>query len=166
MDALVNLLNLPSIKELEEELRTKENIVIRRAMTPDMYRVLEFVDKNSGLSAKGEATVAFSHQPVTLYIATYYDEIVGYACYDCTFKGFFGPTRVLDKWQKKGIGKALLVKSLEGLRELGYIYAIIGFVGPMDFYKKAVGAIEIPNSTPAGYKDFLPLCKKNDDWSY
>lgn len=162
MDMLVNLLNLPDVTEIEEKLK-EENIVIRRAITPDMYRVLEFIEKNSGLSAKGEATVCFSHQPVTLYIATYYDKIVGYACYEATFRSFFGPTCVLDEYQGKKIGKLLLVKALEGLRDMGYIYAAIGCVGPVEFYKKCVGAIEIPNSTPGGYKDFLALCKKEDD---
>ena len=79
MDMLVNLLNLPDVTEIEEKLK-EENIVIRRAITPDMYRVLEFIEKNSGLSAKGEATVCFSHQPVTLYIATYYDKSVRISC--------------------------------------------------------------------------------------
>ncbi len=162
MDMLVNLLDLPFIGEEERKLRNEENVVIRRAVTPDMYRVLDFIEKYSTLSAKGEATVAFSHQPVTLYIATYYDEIVGYACYEATFRSYFGPLRVRDDWQKKGIGKLLLIKSLEGLRDMGYIYGVIGFVGPVDFYKKAVNAVEIPNSTPGGYRDMLSLNRRKD----
>ncbi len=162
MDMLVNLLDLPSISEDEKRLRDEENVVIRRAVTPDMYRVLDFIEKNSTLSAKGEATVAFSHQPVTLYIATYYDEIVGYACYEATFRSFFGPLRVRDDWQKKGIGRLLLIKALEGLRDMGYIYGVIGFVGPAGFYRKTVGAVEIPGSTPGGYRDMLSLNRRKE----
>ncbi len=162
MDMLVNLLDLPSIEEDERKLREKESVVIRRAVTPDMYRVLDFIEKYSTLSAKGEATVAFSHQPVTLYIASYYDEIVGYACYEATFRSYFGPLRVKDEWQKKGIGRLLLIKALMGLRDMGYIYGVIGFVGPVDFYRTTVGAVEIPNSTPGGYRDMLFLNRKKE----
>jgi predicted N-acetyltransferase YhbS len=55
-----------------------------------------------------------------------------------------------------GLGKALLFKSLEALRDLGYAYAIIGGVGPKEFYAKACGAIEIPGSDPGIYTDLLP----------
>ena len=55
-----------------------------------------------------------------------------------------------------GLGKALLLKSLEGLRELGYAYGIIGGVGPKEFYVKNCGAIEIPGSDPGTYIDLLP----------
>ena len=37
----------------------------------------------------------------------------------------------------------------------GYAYAIIGAVGPAEFYKKAVGAIKIENSWPGIYNDIL-----------
>lgn len=70
---------------------------------------------------------------------------------------FFGPTRVLDEYQGQGIGKALLIKSLEGLRELGYAYAVIGSVGPVEFYAKCCNAIIIPDSKPGIYKDFLKI---------
>lgn len=152
---LVNLLELPSCEALIKELKEKENVVIRRAMTPDMYEILDFVEKTTGIYAKGEATVCFSRTPVSLFIATREDKILGYACYEATNKDFFGPTEVLESEQKKGIGKALLIKSLEGLREMGYAYAIIGSAGPTSFYEKCVGAISIPNSTPGIYKDFL-----------
>ena len=57
--------------------------------------------------------------------------------------------------QHKGIGKALLLASLWGLREMGYVYGIIGAAGPVDFYQKTVGAIIIPDSEPGIYVDLL-----------
>ncbi len=47
------------------------------------------------------------------------------------------------------------IASLRGLVELGYAYAIIGGVGPADFYASCAGAIPIPNSTPGVYTDML-----------
>ena len=55
----------------------------------------------------------------------------------------------------QGIGTALLIASLWGLRELGYVYAVIGGAGPTDFYQRAVGAIVIPDSEPGIYVDLL-----------
>jgi hypothetical protein len=41
------------------------------------------------------------------------------------------------------------------LKLKGYGYAIIGSVGPTDFYRKAVGAVEIPDLTPGIWKNWL-----------
>jgi GNAT superfamily N-acetyltransferase len=102
-----------------------------------------------------ETSVGFAHQPVTIYIATIEGRIVGFAAYECTRRGFFGPTGVADDARGRGIGKALLLAGLHAMRELGYVYAIIGGVGPVDFYQKTVGAILIPDSEPGIYTDFL-----------
>lgn len=161
-DMLVPLLSLPSCEELCEKLYREENIVIRRAMIPDMYRVLEFVEKNSGLSAKGEAAVCFTNKPVTCFIATRYDEILGYSCCEATARDYFGPTHVLDSERGKSIGKALLIRALEALKDMGYVYAIIGGAGPFGFYEKCVKAVKIENSTPGFYKDMLSLNRKKD----
>jgi hypothetical protein len=57
--------------------------------------------------------------------------------------------------RKRGVGAALLVACLNAMRDSGYGYAIIGWVGPREFYAKTVGAIEIPDSTPGIYRDLL-----------
>ena len=152
-DMLVRLYALP--EEAGHALPSVEDVQIRRAMAPDKLRVLEWVKANSGISAAGECDVCFSHQPISCFIATRGKEILGYACYDATARDFFGPTRVLDSEQGKGIGKALLLRSLASMRDEGYGYAIIGGVGPQEFYKKCVDAILIPDSTPGLYRDFL-----------
>jgi predicted N-acetyltransferase YhbS len=62
---------------------------------------------------------------------------------------------VREDMRGRGIGKALLLACLWGLREMGYVYGIIGGVGPVKFYQHTVGAIEIPDSTPGIYEDRL-----------
>lgn len=162
-DMLVKLLDLPTEEPLLKRLEA-EGIAIRRAMAPDKFRVVEWVREHSGLSAAGECDVCFSHTPISCYIATLGANILGYACYDATAPDFFGPTRVLDACQGKGIGKALLVRSLWAMREEGYAYAIIGGVGPAAFYEKTVGAVLIPDTTPGIYKDFLGgLARKEEE---
>jgi predicted N-acetyltransferase YhbS len=93
---------------------------------------------------------------VSCFIATRDREILAFACYDTTAKGYFGPTGVAEAARGSGIGKALLFRSLHALRESGYAYAIIGGVGPKEFYAKACGAIEIPGSDPGIYAGLLP----------
>jgi len=153
-DMLVNLLNLPPHEELLARLE-RDGIRIHRALAPDKHRVVEWVAQHSTRSAAGECDVSFSRMPITCYLASRGADILGYACYDATAPNFFGPTRVLDSEQGKGLGKALLLKSLHSMREAGYVYAIIGGVGPAEFYEKAVGAFLIPDSTPGIYRDFL-----------
>lgn len=55
----------------------------------------------------------------------------------------------------RGVGKALLLECLFALREMGYVYGIIGRAGPIEFYQKFVGAVVIPDSDPGIYSDLL-----------
>jgi hypothetical protein len=45
--------------------------------------------------------------------------------------------------------------SLTAMRDAGYGYAIIGGVGPAEFYRRTVGAIKIPDSNPGIYAEML-----------
>ncbi|MGD1821895.1 MAG: GNAT family N-acetyltransferase [Pleomorphochaeta sp.] len=155
-DMLVRLYDLPDSRKLISKLE-EENIKIIRALSPDKYPILDWIEKHSSIFAKGEASVCFSNKPISIFLAVKEKEIIGYACYNATKLNFFGPTRVLDTFQGKGIGKALLIEALKAMRNEGYGYAIIGGVGPKDFYKKCVNAIEIPGSNPGIYKDFLGM---------
>ena len=154
MDMLVNLMTLPEEPALPAELH------IRRAMAPDKLTIVDWVKEHSGPSAAGECDVCFAHTPISCYVATRGGDILGYACYNATAPDFFGPTRVLDEEQGKGLGKALLLRCLHAMRDEGYIYAIIGGVGPVAFYEKCVGAHVIPDSTPGAYKDFLGAIRR------
>jgi GNAT superfamily N-acetyltransferase len=100
-------------------------------------------------------SVGFANKPISVYIATIDRRLVGFAAYECTRRAFFGPTGVLESARGKGIGKALLFAALFGLREMGYVYAIIGGAGPVRFYQKTVDAIVIPDSEPGIYADSL-----------
>ena len=153
-DMLVNLLNLPDVNDLCHKLE-KNGIKVSRAMAPDMYKILDYVEKEFGKAWKGEATVCFSRNPVSCFVASKDNEVIGFACYEATMRDFFGPTGVSEKYQHMGIGTALLILSLQGLRDMGYAYAVIGGVGPREFYEKAVGAKVIEGSDPGIYKDML-----------
>ena len=76
-------------------------------------------------------------------------------CWDATAANFFGPTGVHPRARNKGVGKALLFACLEDMRAQGFAYAIIGGVGPAEFYAKAVGAVAIEGSAPGIYRGLL-----------
>jgi predicted N-acetyltransferase YhbS len=77
---------------------------------------------------------------------------VGFACYDATALGYFGPIGVDQAHRKKGTGKALLAACLLDMKLKGYGYAIVGAVKETAFFEKTVGAVEIPGSTPGLYR--------------
>ncbi len=157
-DMLVKLYELPDEQERKKNLQ-EQGFFFRRALAPELNLVTDWVQHHFGKLWASEAQVSFSRQPVSCYLAIFEKQIIGFACYETTCRGFFGPTAVLPEFRKKGIGKILLLESLKALREMGYGYAIIGGVGPKDFYKRAVRAILIEGSNPGIYKGLL----KNED---
>jgi|SRR6185503_18502815 len=148
-DLLVNLLKLPPIEPLDAKIR------IRRAQPFELSIVRQFIQQNFSATWADEASVGFANKPVSVFIAIMDNKLVGFAAYECTRRGFFGPTGVIESARGLGIGKALVVSGLIGLRELGYVYAIVGAAGPVRFYQKAVGAIVIPDSEPGIYIGLL-----------
>lgn len=153
-DMLVSLLDLPDVRDLYESLQQK-GIRIQRAMSPDKHRIVKWVQHHFGDGFSGECDASFSHHPISCFLAVKDNQILGFACYDSTYPDYFGPTAVLESQRGLGLGKALLVRSLEAMRDSGYAYAIIGGVGPAEFYSKCVGATMIPNSSPGIYRDLL-----------
>jgi len=152
-DLLVKLYDLP---EPGAGRALPDGVMVRRALALERAQVLDWVMRSFNERWASECAVAFSGQPVTTWIAVREGAIVGFACADATAKGFFGPTGVAEAERGKGIGAALLLAALRGMREAGYAYAIIGWVGPVGFYAKNCGAIEIPDSTPGVYRNILP----------
>jgi GNAT superfamily N-acetyltransferase len=153
-DMLVNLLRLPPVEPLLDQTG-QAGINVRRAQVFEITTVRAFVLQHFSAGWADEISVGFSNKPVSVYLATRERRVIGFAAYECTRRAFFGPTGVLDEERGRGLGTALLVAALWGLREMGYVYGIIGSAGPADFYTRTVGAIPIPGSDPGIYTDLL-----------
>src|ERR1700730_6975389 len=153
-DLLVNLLKLPQLAPLVKEVSV-DAITIRSAQPFEITHVRQFIEENFSVAWADETSVGFANKPVTVVIATREGRVIGFAGYECTRKAFFGPTGVSASERSQGVGNTLLIASLWGLRELGYVYGIIGGAGPVEFYKESVGAILIPDSEPGIYEDLL-----------
>ena len=156
---LVRLYDIPDSAALYQEVK-ESGITLRRARAFEKHTVAAFVRTHFSEKWISEAEISLTRQPIACFIATRDQQIIGFACFDTTQRGFFGPTGVSESARGLarglGLGKALLFRSLEGLRDLGHAYAIIGGVGPKEFYAKNCGAIEIPGSDPGTYTDLLP----------
>jgi GNAT superfamily N-acetyltransferase len=142
-DLLCSLVDLPPVAPLLADLRAR-SVTIRRPNPWEQTPLRTFIEAHFTRGWADEAAVCFHHQPITGFVAHAEGAIIGFAVYECTRRNYFGPTGVDPKWRGAGVGKALFLACLAGLRELGYTYAIIGDAGPVDFYQRTVGAVAIP----------------------
>lgn len=148
MDLLVRLYDLPPAL-------THAEVRIRRAMPYETTHVVEWIAATFNREWADQAEIAFHRQPIGCVIATRDAKAVGFACWDATARGFFGPIGVDPALRRVGIGRALTLAALHEMRSAGYGYAIIGGAGDAAFYASVCGAIEIPGSSPGLYTDRL-----------
>jgi GNAT superfamily N-acetyltransferase len=150
-DLLVKLYDQPDPATIIAAL-ADVNIVVRRVMASEKYRLLEWVQARFGDGWAAECDVAFSRLPIACIIAVADGRIVGFACYDSTCLNFFGPIGVDPVLHHRGVGRAILLTTLQAMAHVGYAYAIIGGAGPSAFFETCAGAIPIANSTPGIYR--------------
>jgi GNAT superfamily N-acetyltransferase len=152
-DMLVKLYALPSLEAALASVASN-GVTLRRVLAPEKHVVLDWVRAHFA-SSVAEVETAFAQVPATCFIATRDDTVLGFACYDVTCPNFFGPEGVAAEERGRGVGRALLLAALHAQRAHGYAYAIIGGVGPAEFYAKTVGAVAIAGSTPGIYSGML-----------
>lgn len=150
-DMLVRLYDLPDPEGYYRRAR-EAGATIRRAEPWDRFALREFIEANFWGPWAAEADLAFSGHPITGYLAMVEGRIAGFAVYECSRRGFFGPTGVREDLRGCGLGAALLFRCLESMCEMGYGYAVIGGVGPQAFYEKVCGAFVIPGSETGIYR--------------
>lgn len=158
MDMLVKLYELKADPELDARI-AEQGITIRRVLAPELSALTAWIEPRFGSGWVAEATVATMRQPPTCFIAIQNDELIGFACHDATAKGFFGPTGVDTAARGNGVGHALLLTTLLDMYAQGYAYGVIGGAGPMEFYRRSVGAVPIEGSEPGIYRGMLPLAE-------
>ncbi|HEX8679277.1 MAG TPA: GNAT family N-acetyltransferase [Chthoniobacterales bacterium] len=148
-DLLVRLYNLPA--EADAALG------VRRAFSAERDLICAWVAENFNRSWASECAGCFTGGRPTCFVAVEDAQLAGFACYDTTARGIFGPIGVGEAARKRGLGRALLSATLRDMAAAGYAYAVIGWAAEdsLAFYQKAVDAIEIPESTPGFYRGML-----------
>jgi len=149
-DMLVRLYALPEPAAAIARAE-RSGMRIRRAERREREGLVAFVRTAFGEGWVAECLVAFDREPIACFVAIRGDTIRGFACHDVTCRNFFGPAGVAPDDRGQGTGAALTLAALAAMREAGYAYAIIGGVGPADFYARVAGAVPIAGSTPGIY---------------
>ncbi len=141
-DMITSLYTLP-------EMPDTGNVKIKRAFLADKTKILAFIRSHFSENWANEAEQAILQDVPKCFIAVENGEIIGFSCFDSSAKSFFGPIGVAESHRGKNVGTALLLRTLNAMREYGYAYAIIGWVtDAAEFYTKTVGATFIPNGNP------------------
>ena len=139
VDMAVDLNEADLETPIEDELRGA-GILLRRARIAEVQAAAEFALANFSENWRREVSHAARFDPPPLFVALRGDRIVGFAAYDVTGLARFGPTGVHPDHRRRGIGSALLKKCLCSIRDRGDSLATIGWVGPIDYYARAVNA--------------------------
>lgn len=161
MDLLVNLYSrrMETLRARAQDVQAE----IRVALPPEQHIIKDWVRTHFSEYWVSEVSAAMAHQPPGCLIATIEGRLVGFACYDATARGFFGPTGVSEDQRGKGIGLALFYQALVAMKALGYAYAVVGSAGPVDFYVNAAGAIPIPSDKEDIYQGLLRIKPQPED---
>lgn len=125
---------------------------IGRHFSPDWANGLAYAVGRSPCSL----FIAVERQPPDPARANLYDlpaeRLVGFACYDTSNRGMFGPMGVQPSHERRGIGRALLLSALHAMWADHYAYAVIGWAGPVEWYARTVGATLIAGSEPGPFR--------------
>jgi GNAT superfamily N-acetyltransferase len=121
--------------ESEEKKLSAEGIIFRRAEIVDKEKIINWLG-NKFPAWIGEVTEAFKNKPITLFICEHDENLTAFSVHEVNNKGtgWFGPMGTATELRGKGIGSILLHKCLRDLKEMGFVKAIIPWVGPIPFY--------------------------------
>lgn len=151
-DMLVKLYDLDDDRRFMAEQESR-GISIRKPIGPEKHLIIAWVSETFGPVWAAETDAALGNRPWTCFAAVKDAAFIGFACYDATAPGFFGPIGVAPPNRGNGTGRALLLACLLDMKLKGYGYAVVGAVTDTGFFKKTVGAVEIPDSTPGFYRN-------------
>ncbi|MCU7907178.1 MAG: GNAT family N-acetyltransferase [Candidatus Thiodiazotropha sp. (ex Epidulcina cf. delphinae)] len=139
------------------------DVTIRKPIGPDRPQLLSWAEMHFPALWVGELQHALANTPCSCFVAQRDSSLLGFACYDATALGYFGPLGVVENSRGMGIGRSLTKACLLDMRLKGYGYAVVGMAGSADLYRKIAGAVEIPDSYPGIYQATLKLAKNPDD---
>jgi GNAT superfamily N-acetyltransferase len=162
-DLLVKLFDLSNDWSFQSD-REGLGTLIRKPLGPERQLLIDWVRAAFGDGWASEMETALGNRPQTVFVAIKNEAPIGFACYDATALGFFGPIGIIEEHRREGTGKALLMACLLDMRLKGYGYAVIGWAEPADFYRATVGALEIPDggsARPSVYKTMLRYPKRS-----
>ncbi|MFI5932570.1 GNAT family N-acetyltransferase [Actinoplanes sp. NPDC051494] len=116
-------------------------VTVRRAALDDVPMLIAFALANFGEGWAGEIAHSVGRARAGCHVAFDKDgAMLGFAAYGSSRPSWFGPMGTDPAARGLGIGNLLLHRCLADQRAEGHDRVQIGWVGPLPFYAKAVGA--------------------------
>lgn len=137
---LVDLAVTDLATEGDEQRLAGAGIEVRRGRPEDEKALREWCDEKFGGSWGQEAAMALRKSPSTVHVAVRDGAFLGFAGHGMQRAAMFGPMGTDEAARGLGIGAVLLRRCLADQRDAGIAIAEIGWVGPVRFYSKTVGA--------------------------
>jgi len=121
--------------ESEEKKLLNEKITFRRAEISDEENIMKWLQEKFPAWI-GEVSSAYQNNPITIFICEHNGNLIAFSAHEGNNKGtgWFGPMGTNTELRGKGIGGILLKKCLKDMKEMGFVKAIIPWVGPIPFY--------------------------------
>ncbi len=121
--------------EAEVKALKEKQVEIRRLKETDLPQLIQFIAAEWALW-EFELTLAAQHTPSTVFIALSRKKIIAFAAYDGNNigTGWFGPMGTDPGSRGLGLGRILLYKCLEEMKNRGVATATIPWVAPVGFY--------------------------------
>lgn len=127
--------------EPDERRLAAGGVSVRRATVQDLPALTEFIKANFSNGWAWEVEQSIGREGAGCHLATNVDgAVVGFAAYGAQRPTWFGPTGTAPAARGLGIGAVLLRRCLADQRAAGHTRAQIGWVGPVPFYSRTVGA--------------------------
>ena len=118
-----------------------DGIILRRATPREWPAFLRWMEATWDDPWGDEVSTTLRRDPTSCFVATRDGDYLGFAAYDTNRRGWFGPMGSRPEARGTGIGRALLKLCLKDYVDRGDTSCEIGWVGPVDFYANAVGAV-------------------------
>jgi predicted N-acetyltransferase YhbS len=129
-----------------EQRLAAQGITVRRAEPADVPALTAFARETFGGSWDAELAHSIDRPGAGCHVALRVrddggdPDVLGFAAYGSSRPSWFGPMGTAPAAQGLGIGGVLLRRCLRDQYEAGHRRAQIGWVGPVPFYARSVGA--------------------------
>ncbi|MFC4104510.1 GNAT family N-acetyltransferase [Micromonospora zhanjiangensis] len=117
-----------------------QGVTVRRAEPADLPALVAFAEEVFGGSWPGELTRSVGRPDAGCHLAVRDGKLLAFAAWGSSRPTWFGPTGTAPAAQGLGIGSILLRRCLADQRAAGHDRVQIGWVGPVPFYSRTVGA--------------------------
>jgi GNAT superfamily N-acetyltransferase len=140
VNMIVKLSEAPLGTTADERRLADVGISIRVLRASDEPTFSSWVERFWNGEWAWEASRALVRRGAGCYVAVRGSDLVAFAAYGANRASWFGPMGTVPAEQRQGLGSVLLRRCLADLDRAGMVHATIGWVGPTEFYRRAVGA--------------------------